>query len=290
MATAVPLTKLQTLDPEFRLLYEQALQLYKGANDDHIGLAYEYALAAYQLHPDFVANLNLLARIELKRLNFNAAESWCEIGLKRKPKSISLLYSRGHIALAQHQLNQAEHYFNKVLGVSRVATKALNYLAHISLLKGDHVAAFQAYSELAKTQKDNIQIQNKLFESINSLTADFYNEELELDLLRYLDFENVDYSQLTGLATSLLKHKFNLTENGCSVELDEIAKDTLFLKCLTRFYFTDALIERLLITIRKSVLIACSQTLHVDTELLPLITAIGHQCWLNESVDRKSVV
>ncbi len=284
MATAVSLTKLQTLDPEFRVLYEQAQLLYQGASDDQVEVAYEYALAAYKLYPEHIANLNLLARIELKRLNYKAAEAWCEIGLHSKPTSISLLYSRGHIALAQSQLNQAEHYFNKVLGISRVATKALNYLAHISLLKGNHVAAFQTYSELVKTQKNNIQLQNKLFESISNLTADFYSEELDLDLQRYLDFENVDYSQLTSLATSVLKHKFNLTENGCSVELDEIAKDPLFLKCLTRFYFTDALLERLLITIRKSVLLACSQTLRVDAELIPLIAAIGHQCWLNESV------
>lgn len=284
MATAIPLTKLHALDPEFRLLHEQALQLYKSSSDTQLEQAFQYALSAYQLHPDFIANLNLLARIELKRLKYSAAEAWCEIGLNKNPKSISLLYSRGHIALAQNQLNQAEHYFTKVLSISRVATKALNYLAHISLLKGNHVAAFQAYSELAKTQRNNTQIQNKLFESISNLTADFYSEELELDLLRYLDFNNVDYSQLTSLATSLLKHKFQLTENGCAVELDDIAKDALFLKCLTRFYFTDALFERLLITIRKSVLLACSQSLQIDKELVSLIAAIGHQCWLNESV------
>lgn len=284
MATARPLTKLHALDPEFHLLHEQAQQLYKSSNETQLEQAFQYAHSAYQLQPEFIANLNLLARIELKRLNFSAAEAWCEIGLNKNPKSISLLYSRGHIALAQNQLNQAEHYFTQVLSISRVATKALNYLAHISLLKGNHVAAFQAYSELAKTQRNNAQIQNKLFESISNLTADFYSEELELDLLRYLDFNNVDYSQLTSLATSLLKHKFQLTENGCAVELDDISKDALFLKCLTRFYFTDALFERLLITIRKSVLLACSQTLQIDKELVSLIDAIGHQCWLNESV------
>lgn len=284
MATAASLNKADRLNPEFRWLHEQALQLYKSSDSAQLEQAFQYALSAYQLQPQFIANLNLLARIELTRLNYRAGEKWCEIGLQTNPKSISLLYSRGHLALAQNKLDQAEHYFTKVLGISRVATKALNYLAHINLLKGNHVAAFQAYSELIKTQKDNVQLQSKLFESISHLTADFYNEELELDLLRYLDFQQVDYSQLSSLATSLLKHKFQLTEQGCVAELDLIAQDALLLKCLTRFYFTDPLIERLLITLRKSLLLACSQNLQIDNHLLPLISSIGHQCWLNESV------
>lgn len=284
MATAVSVANSQSFDKEFRLLYQQALHLYQSSDNSQLDAAYDYALKAYQLQPGFITNLNLLARIELKRGHYAAAENWCDLGIQLKPKSISLLYSRGHIALAQNLLNQAEGYFKKVLGISRVATKALNYIAHINLLKGDYVTAFQAYSELIKTQAGSAQLQSKLFEAISHLNADFYNEELEQDLLRYLDFNDADYSQLSSLATSLLKHKFQLTESQCSAELDDIASDPLLLKCLTRFYFTDALIERLLITLRKSLLISCSQNLHINDDFLPLITAIGHQCWLNESV------
>src|SRR5690554_6490658 len=150
MATARPLTKLHALDPEFHLLHEQAQQLYKSSNETQLEQAFQYAHSAYQLQPEFIANLNLLARIELKRLNFSAAEAWCEIGLNKNPKSISLLYSRGHVALAQNQLNQAEHYFTQVLSISRVATKALNYLAHISLLKGTTLLHFRHILSLLK--------------------------------------------------------------------------------------------------------------------------------------------
>src|SRR5690554_8228027 len=97
MATAIPLTKLRALDPEFRLLHEQAQQLYKSSNETHLEQAVQYAHSAYQLQHELIANLNLLARIELKSINFSAAQAWCVIGLIKNPKNITLHYITSHI-------------------------------------------------------------------------------------------------------------------------------------------------------------------------------------------------
>ncbi len=273
---------------EHRQLYDQASRLYsQGVNSSKprkLEHALMLALQARALRPDYLPGLNLLARIELQRQNYAAAEFWAGQGLQQKPDSPSLLYSAGHIALSQFQLDDAEHYFTRSARISRVATKALNSLAHVKLLQRDYVEAFRHYRELVKTQAQDAIIRSKLFEAAAQVSADFYSEELEQELLRYLDFTDVDFSQLRPLATSLLKHKFRLSESGCPLELDDLASDPLLLKCLTRFYFTDPIFERLLLTLRQSLLLSCSRHLAIRHDLLPLTAALAQQCWLNESV------
>ena len=288
MASAQLQTVARNATGEHRHLYELASKLYSDAVTQHddrlLQEACALAEAAQQLRPDNLAGLNLLARIELQRHHVTAAEYWVNRGLSIKPDSASLLYSAGHIALSQHQLDKAEDYFNRSSRISRVATKAANFLAHVKLLQGDYVEAFRHYRELIKTQARDKQIRSKLFESASHVVADFYSEELEQDLLRYLDFNDTDHSQLRGLATSLLKHKLRLSEAGCPLELETIAGDNLLLKCMARFYFCDPLIERLFLTLRKSLLLSCSSNLAIKKDLLPLVAALAQQCSLNESV------
>lgn len=273
---------------EHRYLHDQASRLYSRAvssgNRQLLDQSLSLAQNARALRPDYLPGLNLLARIELQRGNYAAAEFWTEQGLQLKPDSASLLYSAGHIALSQGNLSEAEQYFERSARISRVATRALNSLAHVKLLQGDYVEAFRHYRELVKTQAQDIQVRSKLFEAASHVVADFYAEELEQDLLRYLDFPAMDYSQLRTLATSLLQHKLKLSEAGCPLELETLASDPLLLKCLTRFYFADPIMERLLLTLRQSLLMSCSSHLAIRQDLLPLVIALGQQCWLNESV------
>ncbi|MFY9180182.1 MAG: methyltransferase domain-containing protein [Venatoribacter sp.] len=289
MSSALQNKTPQVFDTDEHLyLYEQASRLYKQAELDNdsplLEQALRLAMGARALRPDYIPNLNLLTRIELKRQNYASAEFWVEQGLQLKPKSISLLYSAGHIALSQGNLNDAEEYFTKAVQISRVATKALNSLAHVKYLQGEYVDAFRYYRELVQTQSQNIQVRSQLFQTTSHIVADFYSEELEIDLLAYLDFKDVDYSMLHSLVTSLLKHKFKLSEAGCALDIDAIAQDPLLLKSLTRFHFTDPIFERLLVTLRQSILSSSSSTLSIKQSWLPLSQALAHQIWLNESV------
>ena len=269
-------------------LYQLANKFYQEASGHHdprlLRDAAQLANMAWQQRPDYLPGINLLSRIALLQENYSKAWEWINLGLAKKPDSINLLYSGGLVALAENNLDQAEDYFSQAYRISRVATKAANYLAHIALLKADYLLAFQYYRELVKTQSDDPQIRAGLFNAAEQLSADFYSEELEQDLLRYFDFSDVDYSQLRPLATSLLKHKFQLSESGCPLQLESLASDTLLLTCLEKFYFCDPLMEKLLITLRQSIFISSSSRLSIASELIPLATALAWQTWLNESV------
>ncbi|GGY39515.1 hypothetical protein GCM10011297_10900 [Bacterioplanes sanyensis] len=279
----------QALSPEqHRHLYELASKLYSDAHPrNDRALLQEAAYLARQANsarPDYIPGINLLCRIELRRSRLHQARQWVTQGLAVKPDSVSLLYSAGHVELTAGDLDAAEQYFEQAAKISRSATKAAHYLAHVKLLKGEYVAAFQQFRELARTGHPSRTLRSQLFDAAAHIVADFYAEEMEQDLLRFLDFNDVDYSQLRPLATSLLRHKLKLSEAGCPLALDNIANDPLLLRCLECFYFTDPVFERLFVTLRQTLLFSSSRSLAIAEPMLPLVSALAHQCWLNEGV------
>ncbi len=275
-------------DQDHRSLIEAASRCYSDAvrreNPDLLEKAALLAFQAWQANETYIPGINLLARIATHRQRYDEASHWIDTGLSIKPDSTSLLYSAGHLALANSDLSLAEHYFERASHISRVNTKAPVYLAHVKLLKGDYLGAFQLYRELAKTKASDPQIRSKLFEAANNVVADFYSAELEAELIRWFSFDNVDFSLLRPLATSLLKHKLRLSETGCPLDADEIAADPLLLICLSHFCFCDPVIERLLMTLRQSILLTSSRQMSIRSEYLPLVIALAHQCEINESV------
>src|SRR5690606_9798360 len=138
---------------DHRPLYDQASRLYSsGVNQQSatkLEHAHRLAMQARALRPDYLPGLNLLARIELQRRNYAAAELWGGQGLLQNPDRASLLYSAGHIARARGRLADAEHHFARSARISRVATKALKSLAHGKCLQGDCAEAVRHYRELA---------------------------------------------------------------------------------------------------------------------------------------------
>jgi 2-polyprenyl-3-methyl-5-hydroxy-6-metoxy-1,4-benzoquinol methylase len=289
MASVQTTTRLdRARQTDHRSLLTEASRCYNEAsranNRAMLVQAAELAYQAWQADSDYIPGINLLARIAMRRGEFKEAHHWLDTGLSIKPESTGLLYSAGHLALNEGQLEVAADYFAHATRISRTSTKAPLYLAHIRLLQGEYLEAFQLYRELIKTRSDDTQVRNKLFEAASYIVADFYSQELEAELLRWFEFDDVDHSQLRSLTTSLLTHKLHLTEAGCPVEPENIAADPLLLKAMRRFHFCDPLIERLLLTLRQSLLLTSSRDLAIKSEYMPLVIALAAQCELNESV------
>lgn len=288
---ATPLTRMQTAQtqrPDHRTLVDAAIRCYSDASrsnkPDLLSKAYQLAYQAWQSNGEYIPGINLLARIAMHKGDLTDAQHWVDLGLTINPESTGLLYSGGHIALTRNNLDVAEDFFQRACRISRVSTKAPIFLAHVKLLKGEYVEAFQHYRELAKTHSDDPQVRNKLLEAASNIIADFYSQELEEEILRWFDFDDVDYSDLRSLTVSLLKHKLKLSESGCPIEPAVIASDPLLLKAMSHFYFCDPIFERLLLTLRQSILLSSSRKLAIDNEYLPLVIATAHQIELNESV------
>ena len=282
--------KTQSTDwKSYSLLVEKAHQHFAEAqlpNADQYALqqARDKATLAIKLNPTGLKGLNLLARIELFRGNLSHAQLIIQRALNSKPESSTALYSAGHIALAQGNLAEAEQHFSASLKISKVATRAASSLAYTYLEQGKYVEAFQLYQELIKTQANDLHIKNKLFESASHINADFYSKELETHVVRYLDFNDVDHSLLRNLVTTLLHHKLQITQASTPLEFDQIASDPLLLKSLNKFYFCDALLERLFISLRQTLLVNTMQDMTMPSHHLALAKSLAVQAQLNEYV------
>ncbi len=239
---------------------------------------------ALSINPNGIKGLNLLARIELFRGKNKQAQAVINRALIANPDSPTALYSAGHIALALGQLVLAEEHFSASLKISKVATRSASSLAYTYLEQGKYVESFQLYQELIKTQANDPHIKNKLFESASHINADFYSQELESNVLRYLDFKSVDHSLLRNLTTTLLHHKLQITEASTPLEFDQIANDPLLLASLKSFHFCDAILERLFISLRQTLLFNTVQDMTIPSEHLPLAHDMAIQAQLNEYV------
>ncbi|MFT6113809.1 MAG: 2-polyprenyl-3-methyl-5-hydroxy-6-metoxy-1,4-benzoquinol methylase [Oleispira sp.] len=239
---------------------------------------------ALDINPSGIKGLNLFARIELFAGNPQKAQLIIDRALIAKPDSPTVLYSAGHVALALGKLTLAEKHFSASLKISKVATRSASSLAYTYLEQGKYVEAFQLYQELIKTHENDPHIRNKLFETASHINADFYSQELETNVLRYLSFENVDHSLLRNLITTLLHHKFQINEASTPLEFEQIANDPLLLSSLRRFYFCDALLERLFISLRQTLLFNTVQDMTIPSTHIALAHDMAVQTQLNEYV------
>jgi 2-polyprenyl-3-methyl-5-hydroxy-6-metoxy-1,4-benzoquinol methylase len=253
-------------------------------NQDALKTALYKVKQALDINPSGIRGLNLLARIELFAGNPHKAQLIIDRALMAKPNSPTVLYSAGHVALALGQLTLAEKHFKASLKISKVATRSASSLAYTYLEQGKYVEAFQLYQELIKTHENDPHIRSKLFESASHINADYYSQELEANVLRYLSFENVDHSLLRNLITTLLHHKFQINEASTPLEFEQIANDPLLLGSLKRFYFCDALLERLFISLRQTLLFNTVHDMTIPSTHLALAHDMAVQSQLNEYV------
>ncbi len=125
------------------------------------------------------------------------------------------------------------------------------------------------YRELVKTRARDDKSRCNYLIHTRTCCSRLYSEELGR-LLRYLDFTEVGYSQLRGLATSLLKHKLRLSEAGCPLGRGTIASDSTNKMHKEAFLFCDPLIGNTLLTLgTQSLLLSCNQPLKEILFLLP---------------------
>lgn len=272
----------QEASREFSAL--QSLKEPLSANSELLESIFCKVKQALEINPTGIKGLNLFARIELFLEKPLQAQAVIQRALNAKPDSPTALFSAGHIALALGQLDSAEHYFNASLKISKVATRSASSLAYTYLEQGKYVEAFQLYQELIKTQANDSHIRNKLFESASHINADFYSQELEANILRYLEFNDVDHSLLRNLATTLLHHKLQITEENTPLEFDQIASDPLLLTTLKSFYFCDVILERLFISLRQTLLFNTVQNMSIPSPHIELAHSMARQAQLNEYV------
>lgn len=229
-------------------------------------------------------SLNLLGRIQLELNHPKKAITSIEQALKISGDNAGYWYSLGHAALRLKKYERSIAAFEKAITIAPKETYAETGLAYALLESGDMVQAFQKYRELIKTNSENNQIRTQLIKCSSTIQADYFDPELEQDLITYLQWHDVNLEPLSKLVSSLLLHKFSVTENSCAAKFDEIAHSDLFKLALTTSTIKSGHLERLIMTIRHELLTHASQSGTLSNTLQPLAFAICHHAIQTEFI------
>ncbi len=228
--------------------------------------------------------LNLLGRIALDEGFYQLAEHHLSEALRNSASDAGCWYSLGHVKLAQKRHDEALSCFAKALDIAPGETRAATSIAYTLAQKGRVVDAFQAYRNLFQVHPDDQHIQAKLFEILPLIQADYYQPELEKDVIRWLRMAQVNHQALAPLVMSLLKHKYRLYDQNAVIDIQDLAKDKMLSLSLGKIYFTDNVLEKFIALIRKQVLLNCIASEYSDRALLRLSSHLAMHAEHNEHV------
>lgn len=269
---------------------KQAFLLFDGTQNDHSHKVRQNALKgakgfiiqALDISPLDGDSLNLLTRIELESGHFHKARQTIEQALTEHPKNAGYWYSAGHVALALYELNEAEHAFKQATTLAPNQTRAEVSLAYTLFEQGRKVEAFQLYRQLVKTHAHDIHIRSRLLHSAHGLVADYYDPELEQDLINYLAWGDLNLNQLSHLCCSVLIYKFQLNKQGSAASFNDMANSILLLKTLRHTIVKNELLEKLIIALRQELLTHASKKGRLINQYVPLCDAICQYALNNE--------
>jgi len=239
---------------------------------------------ALELDPDDGDSLNLLARIELESGHYHAAHQAIHLALLGAPQNGGYWYSAGHVALAQQNFSNAQEAFRKAIQFAPKETRAEASLAYTLAQDGNTVEAFQQYRELAKTQGQDLHIRSQVVMLASQIKADYYDSELEQDLLSYLRWDKVNLDQLGTLVCSLLEFKFELNQQGSATNFDGIASCPLLLAALRHTLIKSEMLEKLIMSLRHELLTHSTQQGQINKNYISICQAIFHYGLRNEYI------
>ncbi|TXR53398.1 class I SAM-dependent methyltransferase [Reinekea thalattae] len=228
--------------------------------------------------------LNLLGRIALDEGFYSLAFQHLEEATSLAPNSAGNWYSLGHVHLADQCYDQALECFTKALDISPNETRAAISIAYTLYKKGLTVAAFQAYRKLFHVHPEDQHVQAKLFDLVHQIKADYYQEELEQDVISWLMLDDVNSQKLAPLTISLLTHKYDLKNPNAVLDLQDLAIDPLLSLALAKLYVTDKSLEEVIIIIRKQLLLSAIAGDYQDSKLLDLTINIAQHSQHNEYI------
>lgn len=226
--------------------------------------------------------LNLLSRIELESGYFHKAKVAIEQALVEQPENAGFWYSAGHVALALQDFKEAEQSFKQAISLAPNQTRAEVSLAYTLSEQGRKVEAFQLYRQLVKTHSNDIQIRSRLLHCAQGLVADYYDQELEQDLITYLSWSDLNLNQLSHLCCSVLIYKFQLNKQGSASSFNDMANSILLLKTLRHTIIKNELLEKLIIALRQELLTHASKKGRLINQYVPLCQSMCQYALNNE--------
>jgi len=248
--------------------------------DKRLQHATDAAQECLKIDPRNLEAMNIMARITLDQKQPKVAEKWVKRAQALDKNFATSWFSLGQIKLAQNDLPAAEQAFEQCIALDAGIFRAHTSYAYTKLLQGKLVPAFEYYRRLANANPQDEHVRSKLFECLRQLQADYDNPNLSHDLSKYLQWQDVNHNDLAAMATSLLKHRYQINKTDAVVDLAKMASDPLLLRAMEKLIFHDAQWELFLCDIRQYLLL--NELQQPCPGNLPLLASFAQQSLNNE--------
>lgn len=227
------------------------------------------------LLPNHHAALNLMGRIELDHANYSRAEGLFNKALGIIGNDENTLLNLGYLAIGKREYSQAETWFKKALEENRYSARAFSGVALVKLRQKDYLSAFKHYKRLIELGHESELIRRYFLESIEFLSCDAYQADLEGLCLDALFWENQDNSKLANFVASLIVRKYDLDNDNAILDLNILIQDRLLIESLNTVLLPNIAIENLVTELRKTILNEVAMTRDLREDYLPIAIAIG---------------
>ncbi len=268
-------TARQLIDANRWYQLSNSVNLNRGRREEARGKSASLLDEILHTHPEQPDAINLKGRIALDSGKVSEARDLIEQAIRLYPGKAAFWTNRGFVSLLQSQYDQAESFFTQALAYDKSSVQAFAATALCYYLRGDYVGAFLRYRSLLQKNAINLAGANALLDCCSHLTSDHYDESLEADLHKLFETDDLDHSLLSQLTSSLIIHKFDLTNQDCVLDLDVLAKDPLLSALLAKANLCHPAIEELVALLRQQILIEVTQSGDLREEMQTLAINLG---------------
>lgn len=238
--------------------------------------------------PNDCSALNLAARTEMDKGQLSKAHALLNKALELNELDQNTQLNFGYLMLSLKDFTEAEKSFRNVLAIDSRSARAFSGIALSKLRQQDYLSAFNFYRRMIELGENSPHTRAYFLESIEPLSADYYQEDLEQLLISAFSWQEQDRSKLGRMAASLLTHKLGLQEDDTVLDLNQLQSDRLLLESCTHCLLPDVAVEDLLSELRKAVLTEVALTRSLRDELLPLAIAVARYSARNDYVMMRS--
>lgn len=229
-------------------------------------------------------NLGVLLQ-KLGRLD--DAETSFRDALSRRSDDPEYYYNLANVLRDQRRLEQAAEIYRESVRLRPGFVEAHQNLGYVLMALGKFGQAVEALRQVLRLQPDRREVRSIIGHAFRFLKPTRYESVLEDDLKVNLGASEVNAQYLARLTANQLRYKHRIDarlESDLDTLAADVGSDELLLAMLAKIVNVDPVLERLLTSIRRHLLLRLYDAPDSPMVHVALIAALGLQCFSNEYV------
>ncbi len=285
MAEAVTVyQKAIALQPDFETYYHLGNAFTAQAKLNEAIGAYRQAL---KFKSDFAEAHYNLGVVLGRHGNFAEAVESFGHAISLKPQYAEAHYHRGRALRELHKPDEAMDAFRQALALKPDMAEAHFNLGITHEALGNAEDAAAALLKALTVRPDYIDARRSLVSVFNAVEPASYQPNLENELLRCFDYEEIDHQYLARIAANQIEHKYQLRQRLHSDRqslIEDISRDPLLTALLAKTFNINPQLELVLTDMRRLLFYELLNVNGISQQRKELVAALSLHCFRNEYV------